>query len=125
MSAGPHQLIRDGATLTTCIDDILQNLGPLPDEVYHAYEIKTPNDESLSPEPGNDIEPAESPKPKSVTLTDSQNNLLEHFDAEELSVDQLIERTGLPASRILSDLTLLSLKGLVKRLDGQTYKRVK
>src|SRR3954454_3267613 len=30
LSAGPHKLIREGAVLTTGIDDILQNLGPLP-----------------------------------------------------------------------------------------------
>ena len=34
MSAGPHQLIRDGANLTTGMDDILQGLGPLPDEAH-------------------------------------------------------------------------------------------
>src|SRR5690606_28256225 len=30
MSAGPHKLIREGATLVTCLEDILQDLGPLP-----------------------------------------------------------------------------------------------
>src|SRR5205814_4106783 len=30
MSAGPHKLIRDGAVLTTKLEDILENLGPLP-----------------------------------------------------------------------------------------------
>src|SRR5687767_3725218 len=29
-SAGPHQLIRDGAVLTTALDDIVNNLDPLP-----------------------------------------------------------------------------------------------
>ena len=38
-------------------------------------------------------------------------------------IDTLIERTGLPASEILQDLTLLSLKGVVKRVDGQTFVR--
>src|SRR4029078_11059403 len=30
LSEGPHQLIRDGAVLTTKLEDILENLGPLP-----------------------------------------------------------------------------------------------
>src|SRR5437016_9273603 len=32
-SAGPHQLIRDGAALVTCLEDILDSLGPLPHDV--------------------------------------------------------------------------------------------
>ena len=30
LSVGPHRLIRDGATLTTNLQDILDGLGPLP-----------------------------------------------------------------------------------------------
>ena len=30
MSVGPHKLIRDGATLVTSLEDILDGLGPLP-----------------------------------------------------------------------------------------------
>src|SRR4029077_18683578 len=30
LSAGPHKLIRDGAVLTTKLEDILEALGPLP-----------------------------------------------------------------------------------------------
>jgi predicted Rossmann fold nucleotide-binding protein DprA/Smf involved in DNA uptake len=39
------------------------------------------------------------------------------------AVDALIERTSLPAHVILQELTFLSLKGQVKRVDGQTYVR--
>jgi predicted Rossmann fold nucleotide-binding protein DprA/Smf involved in DNA uptake len=38
-------------------------------------------------------------------------------------VDTLIERTQLPAHIILQELTMLSLKGVVRRVDGQTYQR--
>ena len=33
MAAGPHQLIRDGATLVTKLEDIISALDPLPDDV--------------------------------------------------------------------------------------------
>src|SRR5207249_8793356 len=34
LSEGPHHLIRDGAVLTTKLEDILENLGPLPESVH-------------------------------------------------------------------------------------------
>jgi predicted Rossmann fold nucleotide-binding protein DprA/Smf involved in DNA uptake len=33
----------------------------------------------------------------------------------------LIERTSLSPQQILQDLTMLSLKGVVRRVDGQNY----
>src|SRR5438552_538264 len=36
LSAGPHKLIRDGAILTANLEDILQNLHPLPQEAREA-----------------------------------------------------------------------------------------
>jgi hypothetical protein len=37
----------------------------------------------------------------------------------------LIERTGLEASVILQSLTYLTLKGLLKRVNGQSYARAR
>jgi predicted Rossmann fold nucleotide-binding protein DprA/Smf involved in DNA uptake len=38
-------------------------------------------------------------------------------------VDVLVDRTGLAAHVILQELTFLSLKGCVRRIDGQSYAR--
>jgi predicted Rossmann fold nucleotide-binding protein DprA/Smf involved in DNA uptake len=38
-----------------------------------------------------------------------------------VSVDRIIEQSDLPAQVVLQELTFLSLKGMVKRIDGQTY----
>ena len=43
-----------------------------------------------------------------------------HVAVPDLS---LIERTALPAQVVLQELTFLSLKGQVRRVDGQTYTR--
>ena len=43
--------------------------------------------------------------------------------ADALLVDAIVERTDLPAQIVLQELTFLSLRGLVKRVDGQTYAR--
>ncbi len=117
-SAGPHKLIRDGATLVTKLEDILEELGPLPQEaheetLFHARA-------SAKPQAAETDKPAPNPNP---TLTDRQRVILAQLDGEPVHIDTLIDRTSLAPSEILQDLTLLSLKGVVKRVDGQTFVR--
>ena len=38
-----------------------------------------------------------------------------------LHIDDLIDRSDLPAGRILASMTLLEVKGYVKRLPGRVY----
>jgi predicted Rossmann fold nucleotide-binding protein DprA/Smf involved in DNA uptake len=58
-----------------------------------------------------------------VELTDRQQRVLEGMGSDALDVDGIIARTELAAQIVLQELTLLSLRGLVKRVDGQTYQR--
>jgi DNA processing protein len=119
LSAGPHKLIRDGAVLTENIGDILDNLGPLPQSAQETFESKPAASAArLFAEP-----PVESP-PLDLGLTDRQKLILSHL-AHPLHVDGLVERTSLAVQDILLELTLLSLKGVVKRIEGQTYVRGK
>ena len=37
----------------------------------------------------------------------------------------VVDRCGLPVHIVLRELTMLSLKGLIRRVDGQTYTRAK
>jgi len=116
LSAGPHRLIREGAVLTERISDILDNLGPLP-ESAHAPDLCTaPQPSSLNPEP-------RTPNPP-LDLTDRQRLILNHL-GDPAHVDLLVDRTSLAPHEILQDLTLLTLKGIIKRLDGQTFVRSK
>lgn len=114
-SAGSHKLIRDGATLVTKLGDILDELGPLPQE---AHEV-TLFDAAPSATP-QAAAPAPTPDP---LLSDRQRIILAELDGEPIHIDSLIERTALPANEILQDLTVLSLKGIVKRVDGQAFVR--
>jgi len=122
-SAGPHRLIRDGAVLTTKLEDILENLTPLPAAAFEA---------TLFEEVGEAAGTVVSAKPQAeasartrVDLTERQQLIVSQLDGNPVHVDQIIERTSLTASDVLQDLTLLSLKGVVKRVDGQTYVRTK
>jgi DNA processing protein len=114
LSIGPHKLIRDGATLVTNLEEILEGLGPVPHSAI---------------EPGLFVEskvagsatPQAADKPEPVGLSEQQRAILLHLD-EPLDVDAIIERTTLPAHPVLQELTFLSLRGLVRR-EGQHYAR--
>ena len=102
-SAGCHQLIRDGATLMTSVDDILSELNyldglrpsPIPDK------------------PGAPVTPA-------GRLTADEAAVFECFRGGGiLASNALVAQTGLPADRLSSTLMLLELKRLIaKRADG-------
>ena len=114
MAAGPHQLLRDGAILTAGLDDILHGLGPLPAEAHEPTLFSGP----IKP-----VETPATPPPPTFALSARQQLILKALDHEEANVDRLIELTSLDASIVLQELTFLTLKGLVKRVDGQTFAR--
>jgi predicted Rossmann fold nucleotide-binding protein DprA/Smf involved in DNA uptake len=55
-------------------------------------------------------------------LTESQRLILDQLDTEPIGVDQICDGTGLDVSLVMRELTFLSLKGAVQRVDGQKYK---
>jgi DNA processing protein len=106
MSAGPHALIRDGAVLTTGLEEIIENLGPLPHDISAAPS-----------EISEDTEPPLVPIP----LDERQRKIVETIDSEPTALDTIIARTQLPAELVMQSLTMLTLRGVVKRVDGQNY----
>ena len=80
LSDGPHQLIRDGAVLTTKLEDIIEGLGPLPHAVGLAPMLF-------------EQQPTEMPvaKKPSASLSERQQLILTHLDGDSVHVDALIE----------------------------------
>ncbi len=112
-SAGPHKLIRDGATLVTRIEHILEAIGTLdsslPDmPLFEDREEPAPPVQKSKPSPG---------------LSDTQQALLEHLSVDPQDVDSLVEKAGLDVSVVLRELTFLTLKGRARRVNGQSYVR--
>ena len=113
MSAGPHQLLRDGAVLAATLDDILNGLGPLPIEAHEPVLFAEPIAEIV----------VTKERPSLPALAGRQQLIMKHLETDSANVDLLMERTGLDASVILQELTFLTLKGLVRRVEGQTFAR--
>ena len=103
-SAGCHQLIRDGATLLTGVDDILSELNYLA---------------GLRPQPIGE-KPADVAAGKPANLTTEEAKVFECFRGGAiLTPDALAAQTGLAAAPLSATLMMLELKRLVaKRADG-------
>jgi DNA processing protein len=118
-SAGPHRLIRDGAILTSGIEDVLEGLGPLPQEASESLF-----DELVIESPEQPTSPRLPATPRvMIDLSDRQRAILDQLGTDATAVDLIIDRTELAAPLVLQELTFLSLKGLVRRVDGQSYAR--
>jgi DNA processing protein len=103
-SAGCHQLIRDGATLMTSVDDLLGELNYL---------------DGLRPGPIGE-KPADAASGRPVNLTTEEARVFECFRGGAiLSPDAITAETGLSAAQLSATLMMLELKRLVvKRADG-------
>ncbi|HWE97000.1 MAG TPA: DNA-processing protein DprA [Tepidisphaeraceae bacterium] len=124
LSFGPHMLIRDGATLVTKLEDILEGLGPLPEEATQPmlFDNALPNEGETESKQTQSVTPA-IPATSLDGLTDRQQTILTSIGADSANVDLIVDRTALPAQVVMQELTFLSLKGRVRRIDGQTYAR--
>lgn len=97
---GCHALIRDGATLVESAEHILEDLG------IHTEDV---------------------PKPQLTfefeSLTDEERKLVEILSLQPKHVDQIIQETKIPAPQATGTLTMLEMKGIVKRVPGNAYVR--
>lgn len=60
-------------------------------------------------------------KEAKTALTPDEQSVLSALEQGRLPVDEVIVQSGLPAARALASLTLLEVKGLVRRMPGKIY----
>ncbi len=104
-SRGCHRLIKDGAHLIQDPEDVLDELGPMvesvvlsPDQtVRHAAELQ---------------------------LNDQENAVLQAIDVQPTDINAIVVSSGLPVPRVLSTLSVLEMRRLVRRVSGQLVQRV-
>ena len=105
LSNGPHRLIRDGAKLVTSIDDVLEELGPLA----HSAERQD----------GTTIR-----VPAEVSLNDVEQKVLQAIEPSGSLIDEVTQTSGLPVHRVLSTISVLEMRGLLRRVGGNRVARV-
>jgi DNA processing protein len=105
MSHGCHALLKDGAKLVESIDDVLAELGPLA--------------ENIEREDGRVVR-----APAEVTLNEIEQQVLAAIDTSPTTIDAVTTACGLPVQRVLSTISVLEMRRLVRRLSGTQVARV-
>ena len=101
-SAGPNALIRDGATLVSNAQDIMDTLDHISFRLTEKKETET-----YHPVPLDD-----------ATLSDARQIVWNSLSADIVSVDHLIQDTGLDARLINIILVELAIAGRIERYPG-------
>lgn len=139
MSRGTNKLIQEGAILVRESADILRNY-----EMYWPGHLR--RGEPLPPEEGEaraaeavrtirpavkkrEAEPAPREERRTVSLreqpelfTDDEKAILLAVREKGLTADDIIDRTQIPARRVLSALTLLQVRGQVEEETGRRFR---
>ncbi|HEY2591888.1 MAG TPA: DNA-processing protein DprA [Steroidobacteraceae bacterium] len=108
VSAGCHALIKSGARIAENAADVLRGL-----EIYTKNQIPT-----------NTYRPELRAAPTGAPLDKASEILLDALGFEPVSLNTLVERTGLPSSGIASLLLGLELAGRVAPQPGGRYSRL-
>lgn len=91
---GPNELIKQGAYCVTSADDILLRL---------------------------DITKIEKPNIQTPALTSQEETIYRFLSKEPVLIDTLIKSANLPQTTVMSTLTLMEMKGIIKNVGGMKY----
>ena len=110
-SEGCLELIRDGAILCRHADDILSELGPLPQP-------------TTQPTPSTTAAPEKTVHtPRELTLNEREREVLNLVPAEATHVDEILRSSDIASNLVLSTLTILEMKRMIRRLQGGYFIR--
>lgn len=106
-SEGCHDLIREGATLVTQPQQILQELQGQSQSQLDFGDGNPSLKEATAP-----------PRPR---LSEVEEQIYIHLSSQETTMDQLADLTGLPIHQVSATLLGLEMKSVAKQLAGQRY----
>ena len=107
MARGCHRLIRQGAKLVEQASDILEELAPY-----------------LSAASAGTMAPDSAVVEEEFQLDDEYARLLDVVGYDPVSIDEIIQQSGLTAEEVSSMLLLLELQGHVESLSGNRFCRI-
>ena len=93
---GPLTILREGARLVTCADDILEDLGLKSVSVMKDM--------------------------KKAVFTPIQQSIVNALKNGPISVDELENKTGIDTNAVLTELTIMEIDGLIVRENGNQYR---
>lgn len=96
---GIYKLLKNGATMVTESQDIFDALNWEIQKEYEQKQLALP------------------------TLTPEEDIIYDNLSVEEKGVDELLSVTGLSFENLLMNLTTMELKGIIKQVDGDRYKK--
>lgn len=130
-SAGTNRLIREGAMLVTCAEDIVSEYRALFSHKLNQKPIAAPRD-MPAPRPLSGAAKKRGEAKEEVKVFDlteliekygaDQKRILLAIGAAARTADEIIELTSLPAQLALSELTMLELDGIITQTPGHRFK---
>lgn len=100
LSAGPHQLLREGAKLVGCVEDILEEFGQLC-----LFQEKKVQD-------------------KDIELTPKEAQVYHLLGTDPVSVEEIAQHTKLPMAELMPILTMLEMAECIQQVIGRKYIRI-
>ena len=114
VAKGCHDLIKQGAKLVDCAQDILEELKDLP--IVIEKSTATEISESTS---DRDVEAA------LLAADDQTRKVLDHLGHDPVGLDELQMRSGLTTAQLQAELFQLEMNGALGRLPGGLYQKLK
>ncbi len=105
MSRGSNRLIRDGAILVQDPNDVLDHLGPL-------FEQANIDDDRTIRHPAE------------MKLNETEMKVLQAINTEPTDIDVITAASGLNISQVLSTISVLQMRKLIRRLSARSIERV-
>ena len=135
---GTNQLLKDGATPVTCGWDVMREFAALyPNRIKRSAEppaapesraAESVPPRSESPENRTALGKKEIDKEKGgayidlreqlASLSETQLKIVSAIDKEPTHIDDIVEKTGLGAATVLTQLTVMTVRGIVRRVPG-------
>jgi DNA processing protein len=102
-SVGPHRLIQQGAKMVSTVEDILHELP------------------AAWLEAGREAPAPFLAAPSRSLRMAADDPLLPFLGSDPIQLEELVQAARLPASEVMSRLTMLELQGLIRELPGKCY----
>ena len=126
LSEGPHQLLKEGAQMITCAEDVLAFYGihkEAKKKSRKSNKSETKNENNAKPEE-QQMTLFQAPPTPDVPLTSEEERVLGLFTTEPLSIEEAAYLAKLPMSELMAILSMLELYGLIEPMVGRKYIRI-